>query len=135
MASGLIETTSRRLFVKDHTTNLHFLVDTGADISVLPYKTNLMSVPKDSCNLRLSAANGTVIETFGTTLLELNLGLRRSFKHTFLLAAVGKPILGADFLSKFDLMVDLKNKKLIDRSTNIEINANTIMIDVPNISL
>lgn len=130
VADSLASSTSCRLFVKDKLSNLNFLVDTGADISVLPYKqTNNL---KNPLNFRLSAANGTSIETFGTKLLEISLGLRRCFKHTFILASVSRPILGADFLSKYDLMVDLKNKQLIDRTTSMKVQAEIIRVDVPS---
>lgn len=53
----------------------------------------------------------------------MSLGLRRSFRHPFLVASVNKPIIGADFLRRFGLMVDLTKRRLIDSSTNIEVNA------------
>ena len=95
-----------RLFVRDTLNNLNFLVDTGADVSVLPH--TLFTKGTKSINYCLSAANGTHIDTFGTKLLQVNIGLRRQFVHTFLLASVSRPILGADFLTKHKLLVDLK---------------------------
>lgn len=44
----------------------------------------------------------------GTQLMTLNLGLRRVFKWKFCIADVSHPILGADFLSHFGLLVDQK---------------------------
>ena len=67
----------------------------------------------------LGAANATVIHTYGTKLLEVTLGLRRSFKHAFTIASVQRPILGADFIEKFGILVDLKGKKIIDSETLI----------------
>ncbi len=43
-----------------------------------------------------------------------HLGLRRKFQWVFVEAAVQQPILGADFLKHFNLLVDLKHKQLID---------------------
>lgn len=40
----------------------------------------------------------------------------------FLIADVTKPIIGADFLYEFDLIVDVRRKKLIDRKTKLEVN-------------
>jgi len=54
----------------------------------------------------LSAANGTVIHTYGTETLTLNLGLRRMFTWKFVIADVSKPIIGIDFLAFFGLLVD-----------------------------
>ncbi|GFU75684.1 retrovirus-related Pol polyprotein from transposon opus [Trichonephila clavipes] len=41
---------------------------------------------------------------------ELNLGLRRPFIWTFIIADVSSPIIGADFLKHFNLLIDLKKK-------------------------
>lgn len=59
------------------------------------------------------------LEHMEKKLLELNLGLHRDFSHIFIITNVTKPIIGADFLVKFDLLPDLKNQKLLDRVTNI----------------
>lgn len=128
-ASSSCLTKSRRLFIKDEDNQLIFLVDTGADVSVLPYH------PKDNLNIRpsynLSAANGSTISTFGTKLLMVNLGLRRNFPHEFVLAAVNRPILGADFLTKYELLVDLRTKRLIDGKTSLTVSAKIATVDTP----
>ena len=62
------------------------------------------------------------IPTFGTRSLSLNLGLRRDFHWIFVVAEVSKPILGADFLHHFGLMVDLRKSKLVDTNTHLQIN-------------
>lgn len=110
----------KRLFIYDQVTGLAFLVDTGADISVIP------PTFKEKANIsdfKLFAANGSPIDTFGEKLLELNLGLRRSFKWPFVIAAVDRPIIGADFLNQFGLMVDIRNGKLIDNTTSSSVIA------------
>lgn len=104
---------SRRLFIKDSNNNLEFLVDTGADLSTVP-STIFPNANSNWSNLALVAANGTSIKTFGMKLLGINIGLRRNFVHSFVVANIKKPILGADFLSKFGILVDLKRKRLID---------------------
>ncbi|GBM33186.1 hypothetical protein AVEN_83693-1 [Araneus ventricosus] len=63
-------------------------------------------------------ANGTRIATFGTKLLSLDLGLRRTLQWPFIVADVTKPIIGADFLQHFGLLMDLKKRCLIDPLTN-----------------
>ncbi|GFY35177.1 hypothetical protein TNCV_5045511 [Trichonephila clavipes] len=52
---------------------------------------------------------------------ELNLGLRRPFIWTFIIADVSSPIIGADFLKHFNLLIDLKKKKkrLVDVETSL----------------
>ncbi|GFT25965.1 gag-pol polyprotein [Trichonephila clavipes] len=49
--------------------------------------------------------------TYGMVRKELNLGLRRPLSGTFIIADVSSPIIGADFLKHFNLLIDLKKKK------------------------
>lgn len=108
--------TNRRLFITDRTSNFKFLVDTGADISVIPPTRNQRCKPERR-NF-LYAANKTPIKTFGEKLLTLNLGLRRPFQWLFIIADVSQPILGADFLHHYHLQVDIRHRKLVDCQTN-----------------
>lgn len=65
----------------------------------------------------LYAANGTPIKTFGDMNINLNLGLRRVFTWKFVIADIAHAIIGADFLSHYGLLVDLKQKKIVDSKT------------------
>ena len=47
-------------------------------------------------------------------------------------ADIGSPIIGADFLAHFDLLVDVKRKRLVDNKTNSEI-CNINAVDIPTI--
>lgn len=125
--SSRATTSSSRLFIKDPLTKIQFLVDTGADVSVIPYKPDFQPTQPQQ---QLSAANGSKINVYGTKLLRLGLGLRRNFDHVFLQATVTKPIIGADFLKKYGLMVDLQGQRLVDSTTNLE--ANAILINDPS---
>jgi hypothetical protein len=64
--------------------------------------------------LKLYAANATEIDTYSDQNLEFHLNVRRSFKCKFVIANVLSPIIGADFLSHYGLLIDLKNHRLID---------------------
>ena len=116
--------TFRRLFMLDRRTNTHFLIDTGADLCVVPRKLVVDHGPKSA--YELSAANGTTIATYGTATLTLNLGLRRDFIWRFVVAKVSKPIIGADFLVHFGLLVDIRNKSLIDSMTALRSKGSTV---------
>ena len=110
---------SCRLFVTDTNSGLRFLVDSGAEISVLPptsgeRRSSLRGAP-------LYAANGASICTYGQSSLTLNLGLRRAFRWVFIVADVTHPILGADFLSNFHLLVDIKRRRLLDSITSLHV--------------
>lgn len=108
---------SRRLFVTDQRTKMRYLIDTGADFSVLP-PTN-RDVPH---SYNLYAANGTPIKTYGTKVISVDFGLRRKMDWEFLIADVTKPIIGVDFLHEYDLLVDVRKKKLIDNKTKLMVN-------------
>ncbi len=45
-------------------------------------------------------------------MLKLDLGLRRSFPHVFIVADVPHPIIGADFLERFNLGVVTRTNRL-----------------------
>lgn len=69
---------SKRLRVRELTSGRKFLVDTGADISVLP-----AAPGQRPQGIKIYAANDTVIDTFGESTLTLNLGLRRPIVWNF----------------------------------------------------
>ncbi|BES93979.1 multicellular organismal development [Nesidiocoris tenuis] len=118
---------TRRLFVEDRISKLKFLIDSGADISVIPPSS--ISFRKQSSKHNLFAANGTPIPTFGEQLIDIDLGLRRKFCWPFIIADVKCPIIGADFLANFGLLIDVKNKQLIDKSTKLVQPAFTCVVD------
>lgn len=121
-ASALAEVdvvTSNRLCVYDRETGEKFLVDTGADISVIAARNRRST---EASPYKLFAANNTPIRTYGEKTLKLNLGLRRDFQCTFIVADVKTSILRADFLRRHKLLVDLHNRKIIDGVTELAIN-------------
>ena len=63
---------SRLFFVTDRTSYLRFLVDTGAEVSVLPVAQ--LSRASLSAGPPLQAVNNSNIATFGTVSRTLNLG-------------------------------------------------------------
>ncbi|GFQ99397.1 peptidase A2 domain-containing protein [Trichonephila clavata] len=85
-----------RLFVFDKNTSLKFLVDSGSDVSCLPVPEMFKKLSPEP--LQLFAANNSKILSYGSKLLNIDLGLRRNFSWKFLIASVPIPIIGADFL-------------------------------------
>lgn len=79
------------------------------------------------------AANNTVIPTYGEKTLELNLNLRRPYRWKFVIASVSKPIIGADFLNHHNLIIDMKNRRLIDGTTKLAVNLPLSKSDEPTV--
>lgn len=118
-------TNNSRLFIRDKGNDFNFLVDTGADLSVLPPPPNRKITPSE---IKLFAANGSVINTYGTKTLVLDLNLRRKFTWNFVIADVGRPIIGADFLQNFGLLVDVGQRRLVDPLTSLVANCSVICV-------
>ena len=110
---------SRLFFVRDTHMHTCFLVDTGSEVSAIPPTHADRRHSPDK--LTLMAVNNTPIRTYGKRSLTLNLGLRRSLPWIFIVADVQKPILGADFLRNFGLLVDMQKRRLIDTNTQLHI--------------
>ena len=106
---------SSRLFhIKDKNTHTHFLIDTGAEVSVIPLSLSDSRPSPDKLTL---TAVSTIIRTFG----KCSLTLHRPFSWVFIIAEVKRPILGADFLSHFGLLVDMKQRQLLDTITQLHV--------------
>ena len=100
------------LHVKDTISGAHFLIDTGAEVSIVPPTASDLHRPP---NLALVAANGSRIKSFGTRQMTLKVnGVRYNWR--FQIADVNKPIIGADFIRAFNLLVDLTGR--IESSNN-----------------
>lgn len=119
-------------FVNDRMSGQRFLVDTGAEVSVLPasasQRQNRNCLSNSSCPL--TAANGSKIQTFGTHTVCLQLGGSR-YKWPFVLAAVERPLLGADFLRKYGLLVDVRGQRLIHSETFNSVPLSSITCSSP----
>lgn len=119
-ASDPYQPTSRLFHVRDKISGTRFLVDTGAEVSVIPAST--FDRRNRTQTSSLQAVNASLIATYGQKSLTLDLGLRRRFQWLFWVADVEHAIVGADFLRNFNLLVDMKNKRLIDSSTKIYVS-------------
>lgn len=113
--------------INDKTTNVSYLIDTGAD--VLPF--NRTTGNCKPTTVKLFAANGTEIKIYGETTLKVNLGLRREFIWNFVIADVTTPIIGADFITHFGLLIDLAQNRMIDTFTGLRTNCCRINITEP----
>ncbi|BHF65921.1 hypothetical protein SprV_0200893500 [Sparganum proliferum] len=107
---------NRRLFLWDRIAGVKFLVDSGAEVSVVPPTPAERKTRSSFC---LTAANNSNIPTFGQRSITLDLGLRRIFRRVFIIADVSDALIGADFLAHFNQLVDLRNRRLVDCITNL----------------
>ena len=110
MTSTGTSTSTHTLTICDQLSGQAFLVDTGAEVSVTPAA--LADKTLGQKTTQLAAANGTKINSWGTRNLSLNFGDGHTYQHSFLIADVTRPILGADFFVKNGITIDLKNKSL-----------------------
>ena len=111
----------RLFYVHDRITGTRFLVDTGAEVSVIPPTVSDKRFHSNS-SVTLQAVNQSSINTFGERSMILDLGLRRTFRWIFIVADIQTPIIGADFLKAFGLLVDIKHRKLYDSNTHLSVN-------------
>lgn len=116
MAASNTDPALRRLIITDKKTKIRYFIDTGSD-SVYPRR--MVRGPLRLSKYQLYAANNTIIHTYGHITLEPNLGLRRKFLWRFMIADVTQPIIGADFLSYFHLLPDLRKGWLVDGETGL----------------
>ena len=80
---------SRLFYVTDCNSGLRFLVDTGAEASVIPPARTDRKHQQDGPGLQ--AVNVTPIATYGRRSLTLDLGLRRTFRWVFTIADIKHP--------------------------------------------
>lgn len=99
--------------VKDRASGMHFLVDTGAAISAIPPTVHQPTRRHPSYDFL--AADGAPIPSYGTHTLSLDLVPRSAFVWDFVVTDVTQAILGADFLTAFDLLVDSRRRRLLYR--------------------
>ena len=97
------------------------MIDTGTALSVLHRSCAKGTAGTDS--LPLVAANNTMITTYGTCKRIVCVGLKREYSWIFIVADIKQPILGADFLIHYNLLVDLQGRSLRDMRTGLGIQA------------
>ena len=100
----------RLVLLVDQSTGDKFLVDTGAVFSVIPF-----SSPDPTSGPKITTADASPIPCWGWHQRRLKAG-GVWYPWKFLRAKVAFPILGADFLAAFDLLVDVRRRRLVRRN-------------------
>ena len=108
-------------FIKDDHSGTKFLVDTGAQRSILP------ATSWDKRGGRgegLKAANQTTIATYGTRMVMLKFG-DTLYEHEFTIADLPHRFLGMDFFENNNISIDTKKRELFKRGDGATICAVT----------
>lgn len=111
---------SRLFFIMSRTSHLRFLADIGAQVSVISPSYCGSTYPYTGPSLQ--ATNHSSIATHSVCPLCLNLELRRLFQWTFIVADMKHPILGANFLGHFNLLVGVNLRCLVDTLTQLQVH-------------
>ena len=112
---------SELLYVADKGHKCRYLIDNGAAVIVLPK--SCANGISDADSLPLVAANNSTIHTYGNCKRVVDVALKREYPWTFIVADVQQPIIGADFLIRYNLLVDLRSRCLRDMRTGLAIAA------------
>ncbi|MPC71137.1 hypothetical protein E2C01_065407 [Portunus trituberculatus] len=116
--------TSQRLllWVRDICSGACFLVDSGAEVSVVPAAdTDRHAQPRTAYDLL--AANHTPIATYGTQTRRMAFLPGSHFPWAFVVADLEQVILGMDFLAAHDLLVDPHRRCLLHQPSATIIHA------------
>ena len=110
--SAVASISTNAFFLLNTLTGLCFLIDTSTCRSLLP-KSKVYSGCSPGTDTHLVAANGSRILTYYYESLRLSFA-GSTYKWDFI---VSIPIMGADFLVNFNLLVDVANRRLVNTST------------------
>ena len=100
---------SHLLHVKDLISNEFFLIDSGAEISIVK---STPSEKRSKYSSELISVDGSSISTYGNRTLNLCFGGVLKFRWIFVIAEVKHNILGIDFLRHFSLTIEFASSKL-----------------------
>lgn len=103
----VVETVSghsdNRLSLQDRNSGIYYyLIDSGAEISVLPPNATDQASPNHS--FILTPVNNSTIKTYSQKFVTLDIAHRRAFCWIIIIADVSKPIFGSDFLYHFKIV-------------------------------
>lgn len=104
------------MHLKEYNTNVKYLIDSGAEHSVLPLKLANKSNLNASI-LQLITPDGKSIKTYGKQVLKLQFD-NQHYLVSFIVADISEPILGIDFLSENKITINPAENLLQTKQTN-----------------
>ena len=108
---------SSLFYVRDSISNMHFLVDTGAEVSIIP--PTHMDRSRPYITFSLQAVDGSQIITYSVRSCTLNNGMCRTFRWVFIVANVTRGIIGVHFLHYLVLNIDIWHHTLADSTMSV----------------
>jgi len=93
-----------------------FLVDCGAQVSLV--RPRQVDLGRAGVRVRLRAANGTPIETFGARFCKIKIG-KKYYKWKFIIANVEQNILGLDFRRGNGFIIDFATATIMQPEHNV----------------
>nr|CDS26962.1 gag pol polyprotein [Hymenolepis microstoma] len=116
--------TSHLLDVIDRNPQLKFLVDTGQRYSSFCRKTT-------SATHQHHPSDGKqfYVQHLRPKFFNLDLKLHREFSVSFLIVTFQKPIIGAEFLTKFHLLINLCDRTTLNNLISLQVACGTDVID------
>ena len=100
-------TSSPLVYLQDSLSSRRFLIYSGASVSVFPAPRSSSS----SSGVQLLTADGSSLSCSGSRIIPLGFGNHR-IEWPFQLAPVAVPILGADFLKHYNLLLNVSNQRV-----------------------
>ncbi|CAG7785549.1 unnamed protein product, partial [Allacma fusca] len=82
----------------------------------------------------LYGANDSEIKTYGTKSIRVSLNLQKIFQWEFQIADINTPIIGADFIYNFGLLLDLRGNQIIDLTTKCSSKGKIFESNISHIS-
>ncbi|KAK3083081.1 hypothetical protein FSP39_013432 [Pinctada imbricata] len=102
--------------------NAHFLIDTGASLSIFSKDTfdKIKNKPEiDSVNKKILAANGEPLKVYGRTRLKMKIG-KKSYTTTVIIADLNSDgVLGLDFMLDNSCILDIQQQKITIQNESI----------------
>lgn len=111
-----------------------FVINTGASVSIVPLQL-INGIRLQPIAVQLTSANNLLIKVYGECNLEIKLRqLLHSDRRIFVIADIMNSLLGLDFLTHFNLLVDCAAIKMTDRTTSKNTNNLKVLLKKTNIT-
>lgn len=105
------------LYVADKNTHIKFLIDSGAEVSLIPLPL-AGEFKKENVEITLYAPNGSTIDVYGHKYTEIKID-DFNYRSKIIVENVTQPILGLDFLNEHKISISIHNKMIHSERYNV----------------